>query len=390
MAKHFKLFFALLIALGTMGQIASDLYLPSLPHLISDFNTSNSLGQISVALYMAGFTSAQLIYGLLSDGVGRRKSLLAGLLIFITGSLFCSLATSIYVFIFSRLLQGLGSGAAVVLSRAILRDVFSHGQLAKFMSLLSIGAVSMMASAPMFGGYLQYFFGWQMSFYLLLVYGVVALACAIVLVPETNEHMDPSNLHASVIVSNLKQLFRSRVFVGGALISSLSYSGFLAWLTAGPIIIQTTLGFSSIVFGWLAFAVAASYCVTAYINSRIVSQYQFVTLIRFGLHIMFAASLLMFILYYCGLINVYVIVIPMVFFSMSTAFTFVNCFAQAFEPFPKIAGIATAVYSFIQMGGGFISSSAMAYFHEVNQLPLASWLITISVACIFIRRMAYR
>ena len=74
-------------------------------------------------------------------------------------------------------------------------------------------------------------------------------------------------------------------------------------------------------------------------------------------------------------------------YSMSTAFTFANCFAVAFEPFPKIAGIATAVYSFIQLSGGFVSSSVMSYLHDTNQFPLASWLLVTSLICVFIKKV---
>lgn len=385
--KRFKLFFIVLIALATLGQVSADLYLPSLPHLIHDLSTNSAFGQLSVALYMAGYMVAQLIYGPLSDGVGRRYPLLVGMIIFITATVACATASNIYIFILARLLQGLGSGAAVTLSRCILRDVFSREQLAKYMSFMAIFVVGIMASAPLLGGYLQHYFGWRFSFYLLLVYGVAMFILIFCFIAETNAHKNTDNLYQAILLSNLKRLLTNKVFMSGAIIAAFSYSGFLAWLTAGPFIIQDSLGYSPIIFGWMAFVVSISYCFTSYVNGKIVGRYALNALIQLGLLGMFLSALAMLLLQLFGFFNIYVIVIPMSCFAMSTAFTFVNCFARAFEPFAEIAGIATAVYSFIQISGGFLSSSFMAYLHDATQLPLALWLLGGSLLCLTIQRI---
>lgn len=385
--KSMSMFLTVLIALGTLGQVSSDLYLPSLPYLIDGLETTNSLGQLSVALYMGGYMLAQLIYGPISDGYGRRYPLLVGIIIYIVATFICASATDIYVFIAGRLFQGLGAAAPVTLSRSMLRDVFSSDVLARYMSFMSAFAVSIMASAPLIGGYFQDLFGWRFGFEVLLCYGVAVLLGIWFFIPETNEHKHPDNVLPNVLFKNIKSLCTSNVFMGGALIAGFSYSGFLAWLTAGPLIIQDALGYSPIAFGWMAFGVAISFVFTAYINAKLVGKYSIDQLILVGLCLMLGASVAMMLVYFLGYINIYAIVVPMAVYSMSTAFTFVNCFARAFEPFPKIAGIATAGYSFIQIGGGFLSSSIISCLDDIDQLPLASWLIFASILCLVFKRL---
>lgn len=386
MVKNFKLFFSIIIGLGILGQISSDLYLPSLPFLIKAFDTTNSLGQLSIALYMGGFTGAQLIYGPLSDGVGRRYPLLVGLLLYVIATMGCATATTIDGFLIARLVQGLGAGAAVTLSRAILRDVLSREQLARYLSFASIIAVALMASAPMIGGYFEYYFGWRFSFYFLLCYGIMMLLCAYFLMEESNSYKHLHHLKIFVLGGNVKTLLTHKPFLAAALIASFAYSGMLAWLTAGPIIIQKVLHYTPTAFGWMAFGVAVVYCGASYINSRLVRQYSFDVLIEWGIRLMLLSAVLMLIFYGLGFMNVYVIVFPMVIFSISNAFVWVNCFTHAFEPFAEIAGIATSVYSFLQIGGGFLSSTVMSYSHDVDQLPLACWLLLSGVLCLWIKR----
>ncbi len=146
--------FAIILLLATSGQIAADLYLPSLPFIAKGLKSPIHLVQLSLSLYMIGLASSQLIYGPLSDGIGRKKPIIIGFTLLVIGSIICLTASSIKSLIIGRCIQGMGAGCSISLSRAILRDIYTGKHLAKLGSYLAVCSVAIMASAPLVGGYI--------------------------------------------------------------------------------------------------------------------------------------------------------------------------------------------------------------------------------------------
>ena len=162
--KSIKIIFWLSVLFGSAGFICTDLYLPSLPSIAHHFHTTISLTQLSVAIFALGYGIARLFYGLISDAVGRKKPLIFGLFICLAGCLICLFAQNIYILLAGRLIQGFGGGGSNILARIILRDRLEGSKLAKYNSYYSMACVSLMASAPLLGGYLQHYFDWQANF----------------------------------------------------------------------------------------------------------------------------------------------------------------------------------------------------------------------------------
>ncbi|MCP3680787.1 MAG: multidrug effflux MFS transporter [Gammaproteobacteria bacterium] len=136
--KNIKYVLTIILLIAAINPIVGNLYLPSLPSMQQTFKTTTHLVQLTIACFALGAAIVQPFYGLLSDALGRRKVLLTGLLIAVIGSLICFLASDIYVMLSGRLIQGMGIGCTLALSRAITRDRYSGIQLSKTSSAISI------------------------------------------------------------------------------------------------------------------------------------------------------------------------------------------------------------------------------------------------------------
>lgn len=236
--QHKKIIFIVATFASALGQVTSDLYLPSLPAISQGLNTTDHIAQLTIATYMIGFSLSQLVYGPLSDGIGRRKPLLFGLVLCLIGGVICLTAQNIETVIVGRLLQGVGAGACGALFRPIFSDLFSGEKLAKYGSYAALVGIWFLAIGPVFGGYIQHYMNWRMNFVVLVTASLIALFAVMLVLPETNIHLHPSNLRVSKIKKNLIALLTSPTFLGYNFCSLLTYGAITAWLTAGTIVLQ--------------------------------------------------------------------------------------------------------------------------------------------------------
>src|SRR5690348_10839010 len=164
----------LLALLTALGPLAVDMYLPSFPDIARLLAASPATVQLTLSLYMVSYAIGQIVYGPLSDRYGRLPVLRAALAIFCVASLACALAPSIEMLLAARAVQALGSSGAIVLARAIVRDLYSGARAGRELSLM--GAIMSLApvGAPMIGGALQSTLGWRSNFAVQILFGLIA------------------------------------------------------------------------------------------------------------------------------------------------------------------------------------------------------------------------
>lgn len=370
----------IILLFSSLGYIAADLYLPSLPAIATDFSVDITQSQLSVSAYMLFFALSQWVYGPLSDAIGRRKPLLFGISLLLVGSVICAVAPSIMWVIVGRAVQGAGAGSVITLSRAILRDLYSGTRLAQFGSYLAACGVLVISFAPLLGGVIQHYLHWRISFTFIAVYTAVTILVIVFKFPETNQHQSKHLLSRKQWKIHLKTIFQNKVFIAMSVIVFMTYAGILAWLTAGPALLQVQLGLSPIAFGWAATAMGLSYMAGGVINAQCVNRQGIQTMLVFGLLSMLVGSGIMLCFgIYLKHITLWLIMIPMGLFSLGSGLVFANAYATALNPFPKIAGITSSIFGFVQMAGGAVSSALIAYSHEATQAPLAFILFIASI-----------
>ncbi|CAN2254190.1 Bcr/CflA family multidrug efflux MFS transporter [Bacillus vallismortis] len=249
-----RLALALLLGmLAILGPLNIDMYLPSFPEIADDLSASASLVQLSLTACLVGLTIGQLIVGPVSDAQGRRKPLLICIFLFALSSLFCALSPNITTLVTARFLQGFTASAGLVLSRAIVRDVFTGRELSKFFSLLMVITAVAPMVAPMTGGaiLLLPFATWHTIFHVLTIIGFLLVLLIAFRLKETlpPEKRIPSSIGTSV--KTMGSLLKDRSFMGYALTVGFVHGGSFAYVSGTPFVYQDIYGVSPQVFSIL-------------------------------------------------------------------------------------------------------------------------------------------
>src|SRR5436309_7697764 len=236
-----KIMLLMLVAMPGVAPISLYMLVPALPVLATTFNGDISVAQMTVSLYMVGIACSQLIMGPLSDRFGRRPVLLAGLALMVAASIGCSLAQTLPQLIAARFLQALGGASGMVISRAIVRDLYPRERVGAMLSLvIAIMMVAQMLSA-LAGGLLETAFGWRAIFYFITASSLSVAVLIAVALPETRGDRSAS----SGFRGDVGSLLKSRAFVGYVLCQMLASQIIFTFAGGGPYIVVTQMGLTA-------------------------------------------------------------------------------------------------------------------------------------------------
>lgn len=240
----------LLAALATVGPFSIDTYLPAFAGIAKALDASPLQMQQTLSGYLLGFAVMNLFHGALSDSFGRRPVVLWGMVVFTLASLGCALSTSIGQLVFWRTVQGLSAGAGVVVSRAIIRDMFPPSEAQRVMSQVTIFFGLAPAIAPMVGGFLFAHADWHSIFWFLVFVGTVLTVANWRLLPETlhRDHRQP--FHVGSLMRGYGHMFSSRRFILLALASGIPFNGMFLYVLAAPVFLGEHLGLAPTQFFW--------------------------------------------------------------------------------------------------------------------------------------------
>ena len=369
----------ILLFVGVTSSFISDMYVPSLPNIMLAFTASRSLVQWTITAYLLGLSFPQLIYGPVSDKIGRRPVVIFGLSLALFGSVLCLFANSISILILGRLIQGIGVSAALVLSRSVFRDLFHGEHLARLGSYLALAFAVGPAIAPVLGGYLEVWVGWRGSFGFILFYIALALLLIYYVLPETNQQLNPKAFHPKQMLVNYKEIASNFNFIGNTVVTTAAISGIMVFYTMSPFIMQTVLGMSPAKYGLTTLALTVIAIVGRSLNAILLKQVEYKRLIILGLILMLISACSMLFIGFIGVLTSLAVVIPMMGFVLGTSLVLPNAFAAALTPFSRMAGTAGALYGALQTFGSFIITAIAACFHVRNQTMLALILVATTV-----------
>ncbi|TAI62951.1 multidrug effflux MFS transporter [Bradyrhizobium sp. Leo170] len=375
-----KLMLLLLVAMTGVAPISLYMLVPALPVLATTFGRDISIAQMTVSLFMVGIACSQLIMGPLSDKFGRRPVLLAGLGLMVVAGIGSIFAETLPQLIAARFFQALGGASGMVVSRAIIRDLYSRDRVGAMISLVI--AVMMIAQmlSPLTGGLLETAFGWRAIFYAITA-GSLAVAVGIALaLPETRRvRSDDSNFRRDV-----GSLIKSRAFIGYVLCQVLASQIIFTFAGGGPYIVVTQMGRTSAEYGaWFA-TTGFAYLVGNLLCVRFAPRHSLERLIWFGLALQLGGSLLNLIFSFTGVNQAPLWLFGTQMIVMAgNAFVMANSAAGAISVRPEAAGTASGAMGFLQQGVGSLVSQFGAYLggHSTTTLPLTSAILVISIAC---------
>lgn len=368
-----------IVLIFTFGQIATDVYLPSLVNIAQELNSSSDTVQLTITIYLISMMITQPIYGIASDAYGRKYSLLIGIILATFGTIICISANSIKILLIGRFVQGLGAGAGTTVCRAIIRDLYHGHEFIKMASYLAVSGMIFMVIAPTAGGYIQHYFNWYTNFWVLLIICFIILINLIFIFPETNKNYHKDNIKIKTITNNFIVLLKTKKFIIYTLCSTIGLANAFAWITAGPILLQNNYHLNSIYLGWSYFIAGVMYIIGNIFNRYMIYKLESTSLLFIGFTIQFFTGLMLLLLYFNHLDNAYTVIILMSLMMFGISLVFPNANAGALNDFTKIAGTASSLFSIIQTFGAVLSSGYIATSTDHSIIPIAICFIILSI-----------
>ncbi|QAU45516.1 multidrug effflux MFS transporter [Bradyrhizobium guangzhouense] len=376
-----RLVLLLLVVMTGIAPISLYILVPALPVLATTFGRDISIAQMTVSLYMVGIALSQLTMGPLSDKFGRRPVLLGGLALMVAASVACIFAETLPQLIAARFFQALGGASGMVISRAIIRDIYERDRVASMISLVVAALMIGQMVSPLTGGLIETAFGWRAIFYA-VTFGAVAVAVGIAIaLPETRRDRA---VGSGGFRSDVRSLIKSRAFIGYVMCQVLASQIIFTFAGGGPYIVVTQMGRTSAEYGaWFA-TTGFAYLVGNLLCVRFAPRHSLEKLIWFGLSLQLCGSLLNLLWSFAGwneapswLFGTQMIVM------VGNAFVMANSAAGAISIRPEAAGTASGAMGFLQQGIGALMSQFGAYLggHSATTLPLTSAVLAISLLC---------
>jgi DHA1 family bicyclomycin/chloramphenicol resistance-like MFS transporter len=370
----------LLAMLTALGPLSMDMYLPSLPDIAHVLGAPVARTQLTISSYLIGFAVGQMIYGPLSDRYGRRPVLLAAVALYLASTLACASAQSVDLLIAARLLQGISGSGAIVLARAIVRDVYSGVQAARELSLMGSISATAPIVAPMIGGVLQAGFGWRANFICMSVGGLIALLVAGRLLPET---LRPDNRASPLsffsMMRGYSAVARHRGFLVYLGIITTTYAGLFAWVSGASVVLQGVYGLSAVAFGFTFALGAAGYMLGAMIATRLVVRLGLDRTIGVGVVVIAAGGLSLALAVATGVPGLE-LVAAMALYLAGVGLAMPQAMAGALTPFPDRAGTAASLMGLVQQALAAVIAAVIGAYLVQSAWPVTG--VVVAMGCL--------
>ena len=371
-------FIALIAAMTAMTAMTIDINLPAIPVTAADLGTSLTMAQLTVTVFFGGFAVGQLLWGSLSDRIGRKPGILIGTVLYEIATVGCALAPDIETLLTLRVIQGIGAGAGAVLGRAIVRDLFQGAQMARILSLVMAAFILAPIVAPSIGAVILTFASWRWIFGFLAIYGAVVLVLAAVFLDETLKVKDPNALDPTRLLRSFAVVFHDPRSRSWAAVVTLALGPLTVYLANSSAVLMAGYGLSASAFG-VAFAVVAV-CSSAgsLLNSRLVRRVPLARVIVLAQAAGVALTAVALALAVTRVGGAWPLVGTLALFFVTFGLIVPNATTLALEPHGAAAGSAAAALGFIQTVVPALIASCIAVLYDGTAVPMIGAMLVLS------------
>jgi Bcr/CflA subfamily drug resistance transporter len=371
----------LIILLAGLSQLSETAYSPSLPEIARALQTSDAMVEFTLTIYLLAFAVGTLFWGKLSDSIGRKIGVIAGLIVYLIGCIGCYLSTSIEMLMISRFIQAFGGSIGSVLAQAICRDAFHGPQLGKVYSMIGSALALFPALGPIVGGSITEFFGWSAIFLFLISCGVILTGLSLWRLPETHHASQrlPISLRALFLTMITdKKVISMTLLVGGA--NGINFSFF----AEGSFYLIEQLGLTPTQYGFCFFEIALSMLAAGFISKKLHHHFSSMQILGYGLKIVLAGSLMFSgLLIFKSILSVAVFIaitiVMMMIIMGGTSIVAANALAMALVDYKKYTGTASALFGFCYYCLISLFTLGMGWLHNDTLYPMPLYFLAISL-----------
>lgn len=370
--------------LSMLPPFGVDMYLPSFLEIAKDLKISPEQVQHTLTAFAYGMAFGQLFWGPFGDSFGRKPIILLGVIIGAITALVLTEINSIGNFTALRFVQGFFGAAPVVLSGALLRDLFSKNELSKVMSTITLVFMIAPLVAPIIGGYIVKYFHWHAIFYVISLMGALSALLVFFIIPETHKKENRIPLRLNIIARNFMSLWKQKEVLGYMFAASFGFGGLFAFVTAGSIVYIGIYGIPVDQFGYFFMLNIAIMTFASFLNGRFVIKVGAETMLRIGIAIQFLSGmwLILTALFDFGFWSM---ALGVAFFVGQNPLISSNAMASILEKFPTMSGTANSLVGSVRFATGAVMGSLVATMKMDTAAPM---LFTMG-ACVVIAVLAY-
>ncbi len=384
---HRKSFVITLGLLTAVAALTVDLSLPAIPSMVEALGTTLSRGQQIVGVFMVGMACGQIPAGLFADRLGRLPTLYVGMTVFAIAATVAAIADDMDLLLAARFVQGFGAAAAIVLSRAIVRDVSSGKESARLMSLMTMIFTAAPVIAPSIGALLVAQWDWRAPF-------IVIAACGYLMIfgiranlvethtPDVNEHPFRQ------LISSFREFFSHRQSIFGLMLIVMPPAGFMSVIAVSAALTVEIYGFSLEAYGLIFACAGLSILVGSAFNRWLVTRFDQLQLIGLAVGLIFAASAQLVVIAWLDTAPFWWVWSCVCLFMFTIAILMSNSMVIALDPLPRIAGVASSIVGTLQnlMGAAGALIAAGIYDGSVRNSIIIMATVGIIVTVVFLLR----
>ena len=385
--------FALVLgALSAAGPMAIDMYLPALPMIARDLHATQGQAEVSMTTFFLGLMLGQPFYGPLSDRFGRKPPLVGGMILFILASIACSLATTAPVLIGGRFLQGLGSGSAIAISAATIRDRYTGHQAARLLALRVMVLGLSPILSPVLGAGLISVVSWRFIFWFAAAYGLLSTAL-LLLIPETRDPEHRSGVRMSTLLGIYGRLVRDRTFVGAVAVIAFMQLAFSAYIADSSFVFIKIDHTPPWLYGAIYASNALGFISLAQFTPNLMRRFRAERLIVAGSALQAVNAVILFACAATGHVGVAVLIVPLFLFLASFGLVGGPATVTALHNHGPVAGAASSLLSLMQWGSAALGSGLVALLANGTARPMTTVMagaaaLGLVAACLAFARLA--
>ncbi|CBJ82019.1 bicyclomycin/multidrug transport protein (MFS family) [Xenorhabdus bovienii str. Jollieti] len=371
-------YLGLVLILGLLSMLmplAIDMYLPSMPTIATNFGVDAGRVQMTLSSYILGFAIGQMVYGPMSDSLGRKPVIVGGVIVFAIASAACALSQDIDTFISMRFLHGFSAAAASVVINALMRDMFTKDEFSRSMSFVTLVMIIAPLLAPMLGGLMMVWFNWHAIFWSISIAGVITAFLVAFFIRETLPKERRQRFNLKTIFNQFAMLFRQRQVLFYILASGFSFAGMFSFLSAGAFVYIDLNGVSAQHFGYYFGLNIIFLFIMTMINSQCVRKYGASKMLHFGVFVQFVMGLWLLFSTVLDLGFISLVMGVAIYISGISMITS-NAMAVVLDDYPHMAGTVASLagtirFSIAALVGTILSSvSAKSAWPMVGSMAL--------------------
>jgi len=363
--------FVLSLLLG-IQPVTTDLYLPALPAVTQDIGGTVAQAQLTLSGMLLAFGLSQLVWGPVSDRLGRRPVLLTGLSLYVVAAVGAVWATHMEWLVAWRALQGVAMGAAVTIGRAIVRDIYAPEEGARVLSKALSGLGIIAALCAPLGSVLATLWNWRVALGAVAVFGAFALLVIARQFVETLHQPNPRALELRLLAHTWWGIVRHPTFRAYALLATLSYAGLFTFLASSSFVFIQVLGLSRVEYGAVLLCMACSYILGTFLCRRLLSRHGVRRTVWLGGFLTLGGGSVLGVLPWMGLTSTLGILLPFCVFMLGHGIHQPCGQAGSVGPFPQAAGAASALSGLMSMLVAFGMGSWLGWRMDGTVLPLTN------------------